>query len=133
METKIAMRIDHFALYVNDLEQTREFFETYFGVQSGAKYHNRNTDFQSYFLTFADGNRLEIMTRPQLAPAVDADPRLGYHHLSIGVGSKTAVDELTNQLTAAGYRLVSGPRTTGDGYYESCVEGPEGILLELTV
>jgi len=126
------MKIDHVALYVKDLEGVKAFFVQYFNATAGGKYHNRKTGFQSYFLSFAAGARLEIMTREEVTPADGAPYPAGYHHLSFSVGSPEAVDRFTDTLRQAGYAVVSGPRTTGDGYYESCVAGPEGLLVEIT-
>ena len=129
------MKIEHIALYVNDLEKARDFFMTYFDAVSNEGYHNKATDFRSYFLSFADGSRLELMTKPDLTDSGDFlnRNRFGYAHIAFSVGSKEAVDSLTAQLKADGYSILSGPRTTGDGYYESCIVGFEGNLLEITV
>ena len=127
------MKIEHIALYVNDLEKARDFFLTYFDAVSNAGYHNVKTDFRSYFLTFSDGSRLEIMTKPDLTDSGDFLNRFGYAHVAFSVGSKEAVDALTARLKADGYPVISGPRTTGDGYYESCILGFEGNLIEVTV
>ena len=127
------MKIEHIALYVNDLEAARDFFCRYFGAVSNEGYHNKTTDFRSYFLTFSDGARLEIMTRPNMDDLPKSPNRTGFVHLAFSAGSKEAVDELTDRLRADGYRILSGPRTTGDGYYESCVEGFEGNIIEITV
>lgn len=127
------MRIDHAALYVRDLEGARAFFERYLGGVAGARYHNPTTDFRSYFLSFDGGARLEIMTRPDMATPEHGLAETGYTHLAFGLGSAEAVDELTARLAADGYEVLSGPRTTGDGYYESCVAGFEGNQIELTV
>ncbi len=127
------MRIEHIALYVSDLEAARDFFITYFGAASNAGYHNRTTDFRSYFLTFGDGTRLEIMTRPRLTNADKPLARTGYIHLAFSVGSREAVDALTARLRDDGWPVLSGPRTTGDGYYESCIAGIEGNQIEITV
>ena len=127
------MKIEHFALYVNDLECARDFFVRYFGASSGDVYHNPNTGFRSYFLSFEDGARLEIMTRPGLADSEKKPPGTGYAHIAFRAGSKERVDELTKTLSDDGYEVVSGPRITGDGYYESCVAGVEGNLVEITV
>ena len=127
------MRIEHIAMYVNDLEGTRDFFATYFQAVSNNGYHNKNTDFRSYFLTFDDGARLEIMTRPQMEDEEKTLNRTGLVHIAFSVGSREAVDELTVRLKQDGYRVVSGPRTTGDGYYESCIVGLEGNQIEITV
>ena len=127
------MKIDHIALYVNDLEGARAFFETYFQAVSNAGYHNERTDFRSYFLTFSDGSRLEIMTKPELSDSGSLLDRFGYAHIAFCAGSREAVDALTAQLKAGGYPTLSGPRITGDGYYESCVLGFEGNLIEITV
>lgn len=127
------MRIEHVAVYVSDLEKTREFFETYFDGKSGERYHNKNTGFMSYFLSFQDDTRLEIMTRPDRYTEDSDENRLGFVHLAFSVGSKAKVDELTLKLKEAGFETVSGPRTTGDGYYESCILGPDAIQIEITV
>ena len=127
------MRIEHIALYVNDLENARNFFVTYFDAVSNEGYHNERTDFRSYFLTFANGARLEIMTKPDLTDSGDFLNRFGYAHIAFSTGSKEAVDALTQRLKQDGYPVISGPRITGDGYYESCVLGFEGNLIEVTV
>ena len=127
------IRREHAALYVTDLEGTKAFFSTYLGAAAGAKYHNPNTGFQSYFLTFGSSCRLEIMTRPDLIAAENHAPRSGYAHIAFSLGSKEAVDALTDRLQQDGYPVLSGPRTTGDGYYESCIAGPEGVQIEITV
>ena len=127
------MKIDHIALYVNNLEAAKDFFATYFEAESNEGYHNPKTDFRSYFLTFADGSRLELMTKPDLTDSGDLLNRFGYAHLAFSAGSKEAVDKLTAQLNIDGYPVISGPRTTGDGYYESCILGFEGNVIEITV
>lgn len=127
------MGIEHVAMYVNDLEAAKEFFEKYFDAKSNELYHNKTTDFQSYFLTFNQGSRLEIMTKPGMEDAEKSLARTGLIHIAFQVGSKEKVDELTNQLREDGYEVVSGPRTTGDGYYESCVVALEGNQIEITV
>lgn len=108
------------------------FFVRFLGAASGALYHNPTTDFKSYFLTFDDGARLEIMTRPRLQPGVEGALCYGYAHIAFSLGSRQRVDELTAALREAGYATLSGPRLTGDGCYESCVCGPEGHPIELT-
>ena len=127
------MKIEHIAMYVNDLESARDFFVKYFCGKSNDEYHNPNTDFRSFFITFDDGARLEIMKKPEMDELDKPLNRTGYIHLAFSVGSKEAVDELTVRLKADGYKVVSGPRTTGDGYYESCIVGIEGNQIEITV
>ena len=111
------MKIEHIAMYVNDLERTRHFFETYFQAVSSSLYHNKNTGFRSYFLSFENGARLEIMNKPNLNDSEKPLNRTGFIHIAFSVGSKEKVDELTKRLKADGFETVSGPRTTGDGYY----------------
>lgn len=126
------MRIDHIAMYVNDLEQARAFFVKYFHAVSNDGYHNKTTDFRSYFLSFDGGSRLELMSRPNMPDPEKALARTGYIHIAFSLGSKEAVDALTARLKADGYEVVSGPRTTGDGYYESCILAFEGNQIEIT-
>ena len=127
------MGIEHVAMYVNDLEAARDFFIKYLGASSNDGYHNQKTGFWSYFLSFSDGARLEIMNKPQMDDAEKTLARTGLIHIAFSVGSRERVDELTEELKRDGYEVVSGPRTTGDGYYESCVIGIEGNQIEITV
>lgn len=130
---EISMRIEHVAMYVNDLEAARDFFIKYLGASSNDGYHNQKTGFRSYFLSFSDGARLEIMNKPQMDDAEKTLARTGLIHIAFSVGSRERVDELTEELKRDGYEVVSGPRTAGDGYYESCVIGIEGNQIEITV
>ena len=127
------MKIEHVAMYVNDLEQARDFFIKYLDGRSNDGYHNMKTDFRSYFISFDDGARLEIMNKPDLADEEKTLNRTGLVHIAFSVGSKERVDELTLLLQADGYHVVSGPRTTGDGFYESCIIAIEGNQIEITV
>jgi lactoylglutathione lyase len=126
------MKIEHVAMYVNDLEAGRDFFVKYLGGSSNEGYYNAKTGFRSYFISFEDGARLEIMNKPGLADPKKELNRTGYAHIAFALGSKEAVDALTARLKSDGYEVVSGPRTTGDGYYESCIIAIEGNQIELT-
>ena len=125
------MKLDHLAMYVKDLEAAKAFFVQYFGASSNEMYHNPKTGLRTYFLSFGDGSRLEIMSRPDVVDNGINHFQTGYIHLAFSVGGKKEVDELTNTLRADGFTVVSGPRVTGDGYYESCIEGFEGNLIEI--
>lgn len=127
------MRIEHIAMYVNDLDAARDFFIRYFNAKSNEGYHNKTTDFRSYFLSFDNGARLEIMNKPIMQDSEKALAHTGYVHIAFSLGSKAAVDTLTELLNHDGYDVISGPRTTGDGYYESCIIGIEGNQIEITV
>lgn len=127
------VRIEHIAMYVNDLEKARDFFVKYLGGKSNDGYHNVKTDFCSYFITFDGGARLELMNKPEMVDVEKSLNRTGFIHIAFSVGSKARVDELTQTLNADGYQVVTGPRTTGDGYYESCIVAIEGNQIEITV
>lgn len=120
------------ALFVLDLEQAKDFFIRYFNATANDMYHNSRTGLKTYFLSFSDGMRLEIMKRPDVVQTTFNEYRQGYIHIAFSVGSKNNVDELTRRLEEDGYKVLSGPRTTGDGYYESCVQGFENNLIEIT-
>ena len=127
------MKIEHIAMYVNDMECARDFFIKYLSGKSDDGYQNTKTGFRSYFISFDDGARLEIMNKPNM---VDADKdlnRTGLIHIAFSAGSRERVDELTQRLKTDGYEVVSDPRTTGDGYYESSVIAIEGNQIEITV
>ena len=127
------MKIDHIALYVKDLEVSKAFYETFFGAKSNELYHNPKTDLHTYFLSFDSGARLEIMWRPNLSERLDKIMNEGLIHFAFSVGSKEAVDALTQKIVNEGYECFSAPRTTGDGYYESVILDPDGNMVEITV
>ena len=128
------MRIDHVALYCLHLEGMKEFFVRYFNGVPNNMYHNPKTGLKTYILSFEDSDtRLELMTRPEVKIEEEDIYRQGFIHLSFSVGSKEKVDNLTKILNDDGYQVLSSPRTTGDGYYESCIVGPEKLLIEITV
>ncbi|MCR5473796.1 MAG: VOC family protein [Lachnospiraceae bacterium] len=127
------MKIEHIAMYVNDLEKARDFFVKYLDGTSNDGYYNASTGFRSFFISFDDGARLEIMNKPEMDDPKKPLNRTGYVHLAFSVGSREKVDDLTARLKQDGYEVISGPRTTGDGYYESCIIGIEGNQIELTV
>ncbi len=129
------MRIEHLAIWAHDLERLKHFYESYFGVTANEKYVNPKKQFESYFLSFESGARLEIMKRPDI-PANQNDVHqqyLGLIHFAVSVGSKEKVGALTKKLADDGFEIVGKPRTTGDGYYESVVLDPEGNRIEITV
>lgn len=129
------MKIEHLAIWVKDIEEMKAFYEKYFGGKAGEQYHNSTKNFTSYFLSFEEGCRLELMQKPEI-PANQNNllkQYIGIIHFAISVGSKQRVDDLTNELRRANHKIVGEPRTTGDGYYESVVLDPEGNRIEITV
>lgn len=125
------MRIEHVALWTADLERSRAFYQTYFGATAGDRYESARRPFSSYFLRFASGARLELMAAPDVTEG-SAKPLLGFAHIAMSVGGTDAVDALTRRLEGDGHRVLSQPRTTGDGYYESTVADPDGNVVEIT-
>jgi lactoylglutathione lyase len=125
------MYINHIALYVNDLEKMKAFYERYFNAKTNKIYHNPKTGLKTYFLEFNGTCRMEIMTKENLSNVKKELNNVGYIHVAFSVGSKNKVDELTKLLENDGYRIISKPRTTGDGYYESCIIDPEDNQIEI--
>ncbi|WP_439022070.1 VOC family protein [Bacillus thuringiensis] len=126
------MKIEHVAIWVNDLEGMRDFYKQYFGGEENSLYHNPKKQFESYFITFEGGARLELMRKVGIDDTLQTQT-IGYAHIAFSVGSKEKVNELTNTLREAGYPVLNGPRTTGDGYYESVVSDLEGNQIEITI
>jgi lactoylglutathione lyase len=119
------VKIEHVALWTQDAERLRGFYERHFGARAGDRYENPARAFASYFLEFDGGARLELMQMPDAVGS--------FAHLALSLGSEAAVDAATERLRAAGVEVVGEPRRTGDGYYESVVLDPEGNRIELTV
>ena len=126
------MKIEHIALWVLDIEKMKSFYSLYFQAVPSEKYHNSRKEFSSYFLSFKNGARLEIMNKSGLEISSESQ-MYGWAHIALSVGSKEEVDKLTVKLRADGYTVTGNPGTTGDGYYESTVLDPEGNLIEITV
>ncbi len=127
------MKIEHIAIWVNDLERIKDFYCTYFQGIANQKYTNLTKGFSSYFISFDSGARLEIMHSENLEGIQPTNkPRLGFIHLALKVASSETVNNLTERLQKDGYQIISAPRTTGDGYYESCILDPEDNQIEIT-
>ena len=129
------MKIEHLAIWVKDLEQMRLFYETYFQAKAGDLYTNPAKNFRSYFLSFENGCRLELMQKPEIPDNQnDIEAQyVGIIHFAISTGSRETVDTMTEQLRRDGYRIAGEPRWTGDGYYESVMFDPEGNRIEITI
>jgi len=127
------MKIEHVAIWVQDLERMKDFYQYYFCMDCNTKYENEKKGFSSYFLSFENGARIEIMHRADIADQIKNRGMIqGLTHLAISVGSKDIVNDLTEKMRHDGYEIHGEPRTTGDGYYESVVLDPDGNLIEIT-
>jgi len=126
------MKIEHMAIWTADLERLRNFYEKYFGASSNARYRNAAKQFESCFLSFPEGARLELMHSLRVPQRHEEMEWSGYAHIAFSVGSQEQVDALTRQLQEDGYQLLNGPRVTGDGYYESLFLDPDGNRIEIT-
>ena len=129
------MHIEHLAIWVKDIELMKDFYCRYFNASSNNKYINATKQFQSYFLSFDGGPRLELMQMPSIPESKDDvyDQFSGFIHFAISLGSKEKVNEMTERFRAEGFEVIDGPRTTGDGYYEAVILDPEKNRIELTV
>lgn len=129
------MTLEHVAIWTENIEKLKEFYVKYFGGVSNEKYINEKNQFQSYFLTFTSGARLEIMYMPNI-PANTNDTihkqHIGIIHLAFGVDSKDEVEAKAKELQRDGFKILSGPRLTGDGYFEFETLDPDNNRLEVT-
>ncbi len=129
------MILEHVAIWTNNLEQLKDYYIKYFGAISNEKYSNEKKQFQSYFLSFGSGARLEIMSRPDIPDNLNdtiSAQHNGIIHLAFGVDTMKQVEEKAAQLQKDGFKILSGPRKTGDGYYEFETLDPDNNRLEVT-
>jgi lactoylglutathione lyase len=127
----VSIRLEHVAVWVRDIDAVAAFYARYFQASIGEPYRNPRKDFESRFLTFDGGARLELMRRGDITTR-SVDPRLGFAHVAITVGDEAAVDALAARFVADGNTPIDGPRRTGDGYYECVVRDPEGNHVEIS-
>lgn len=129
------MKIEHVAIWTFELERLKSFYEKYFDARAGEKYVNNKKNFQSYFLHFDSGCRLEIMQMPGIPLSSNNTHKqfTGFIHLAISVGDKVKVDSITETVRKDGYEVIGEPRTTGDGYYESVILDPDENRIEITI
>ena len=129
------MHIDHIAIWVKDLEKMRIFYEKYFNGKSNEKYRNEKKQFESYFISFDSGARLELMQMPNIPDLKNNiyEQFTGLTHFAISVGTPDAVNTLTETLNIDGFEIIGQPRWTGDGYYESVILDPEQNRIEITI
>ena len=128
------MKIEHLAIWTKDIEKMKTFYLEFFEVSANEKYFNTTKNFSSYFLSFPNGTRIELMHRPEISKQLEGlEQNLGLSHFAIALGSKQKVNDLTHTVRMKGYSILGEPRTTGDGYYESVITDPEGNQIELTV
>ncbi len=130
----LLMKIEHVAMYTRDIEALRSFYIKYFQATSNDLYVNPAKGFRSYFLSFSEGARLELMQMESI-PNSRNDPIaqfLGIIHIAFSLGSREAVDRLSEQLRKDGFKILDGPRQTGDGYYECAFLDPHGNRIEIT-
>ncbi len=124
------MLTDHIAIWTRDIEKMKNFYTTYFGCKCNRKYINRLKNFESYFLSFDGKTRIELMHNPEIKNKNEIST--GYSHLAIRLPSKKKIDILTEKLKKDGFKIISEPRITGDGYYESVFMDPEDNIIEIT-
>ena len=131
----MTMILEHVAIWTDDLELLKDFYVKYFDGIANSKYTNKSKQFQSYFLAFKSGARLELMSKPDIPDNTNdrvTKQHKGIIHLAFGANSIAEVDQKAIELKAAGFPILSGPRKTGDGYYEFETLDPDNNRLEVT-
>lgn len=129
------MTLDHIAIWTNQLENLKDYYTKYFNGKASERYMNSQTSFQSYFISFDSGARLEIMSKQSIPPNTNDtvhQQHLGIIHLAFGVNTMQEVDYKAIELRNDGYQILRGPRRTGDGYYEFETLDPDLNRIEVT-
>jgi lactoylglutathione lyase len=128
------MTIDHVAIWTTQPEQLKDYYVKYFNGRANEKYFNKETLFESYFITFDSGSRLEIMKKPGIPVNLndrEEKQHQGIIHISFGVESMEMVTGKSKELSEAGFKILRGPRKTGDGYFEFETLDPDNNRIEV--
>jgi lactoylglutathione lyase len=129
------VNIDHVAIWTTRLEMLKDYYVKYFNGHPDKKYLNREKQFESYFVSFDSGARLELMQMPGIPENLN-DPadkqHLGIIHISFGIGNMDLVNAKCDELKKAGFRILRGPRKTGDGYWEFETLDPDNNRIEIS-
>lgn len=129
------MIIDHVAIWTTQLEQLKDFYIKYFNGRANEKYINKEKHFESYFITFDSGTRLELMQMPGIPENLNdriGKQHQGIIHLSFGVRSMNEVTNKADQMEKDGFKILRGPRKTGDGYFEFETLDPDNNRIEVS-
>lgn len=130
---EFTFKIEHISLWVSDIETMKDFYVRFFSEKTGEKYVNSKKKFESYFIEFTTGARMELMHKEGMVSGKGDNTFSGYAHIAFSLSSKEKVDEFTGMMKEAGFKIADGPRTTGDGYYESVILDPEGNRIEIAI
>jgi len=129
------MILEHAAIWTDQLDELKDFYVRYFGGKSNSKYVNLSKQYESYFISFESGARLELMARPNLPENLNDTIELqhkGLIHLAFEAATRLEVDAKARELADAGFHILDGPCTTGDGYYEFVTLDPDKNRIEIT-
>jgi lactoylglutathione lyase len=127
--------LDHVAIWTTHLEKLKDFYVKYFNGTANEKYINKDTGFESYFLTFDSGSRLEIMQKhgiPENLNDTVIKQHQGLIHLSFAVDNMDIVVQKSQDMKKEGFRILRGPRRTGDGYFEFETLDPDNNRIEVS-
>lgn len=127
------MKVEHLAIWTYNLDGMRSFYMHYFDASSSEVYYNHSREYRSYFLSFDGDCRIELMEMPGIPKSKNNPLKqfTGIIHLAFKLGSKDKVNELSATLREDGYKIISAPRTTGNGNYESVFLDPDGNRVEI--
>lgn len=130
--------LEHVAIWVKDLEEMKDFYCSFFNGEANEKYESTSefhANFESYFVSFGDGSRLELMYMPTIPEGinVNGNESIGLTHIAFSMKNKEEVDAMAKKAHDMNYQIILEPHQTGDGYYEACILDPEGNRVEITV
>jgi lactoylglutathione lyase len=125
------MNIEHIGVVVSDLEKMKSFYESFFGGKSGNRYKNASKNFQSYFIEFDEGCRLELMKCLPDSNFEKGENTRGINHFTYEVSSQEEVDNKFRTASGFDVKIVENPRWSGLGDYVGTLLDPEGNKIEI--
>ncbi len=116
----------HVALNVTDVEVSKTFYQTWFGMRIVWEADAENV----YMSSGVDNLALHQIPKEQM-PAYQHGHGQFLDHLGFIMGSPESVDQLYERVVEAGVEIIHHPKQHRDGSYSFYLSDPDRIVIQI--